>query len=114
MTKLKKSIDFDHDLKILPFLSGSNRRTSNQYRLYAFIVHSGRTCQNGHYYSYVRGSNDKWIIYDDDKVSEVDNIDTFQSNLDQAYIMFYERADLRSTDKNILKTISNLNKTLDC
>lgn len=40
------------------------------YRLYAVLVHSGFSCNSGHYYCYVKAPNSAWYEMNDSRVSE--------------------------------------------
>jgi len=44
-----------------------------QYELFAVVTHKGRMADAGHYVSWVKESEDKWIKYDDDTVSYCNN-----------------------------------------
>ena len=39
------------------------------YKLYGVLVHSGYSCNSGHYYCYVKGSNSMWYEMNDNRVS---------------------------------------------
>jgi ubiquitin C-terminal hydrolase len=41
------------------------------YRLVGVLVHQGSSVNMGHYYSYVRGSNNTWYEMDDQTVRQV-------------------------------------------
>ena len=56
------------------------------YRLNAVLVHSGATCNSGHYYSYVRNSNNCWFRMDDERVTSAGLQHVLNQN---AYILFY-------------------------
>ena len=38
------------------------------YKLYAVLVHSGFSCHSGHYYCFVRNSNNFWYCMNDSVV----------------------------------------------
>lgn len=59
------------------------------YKLNAVLVHSGMTCNSGHYYAYVRNSNRCWFRMDDDRVSSSGLHQVLTQN---AYILFYIRS----------------------
>ncbi|XP_005059750.1 PREDICTED: ubiquitin carboxyl-terminal hydrolase 42-like [Ficedula albicollis] len=58
------------------------------YSLYAVLVHSGLTCQGGHYFCYTKASNGLWYQMDDESV-ELRCLDTALKQ--QAYLLFYAR-----------------------
>ena len=39
------------------------------YKLYAVLVHSGFSCNSGHYYCYVKAANGIWYEMNDSRVS---------------------------------------------
>jgi len=43
------------------------------YELFAVLSHKGRSADYGHYISWVKEAEDKWLKYDDDYVSYVNN-----------------------------------------
>jgi len=43
------------------------------YELFAVLTHKGRMADSGHYVAWIKESEDKWIKYDDDVVSECNN-----------------------------------------
>lgn len=80
--------------------TGKRRRNSNdsfsspssciapEYELYGVIVHAGHTIASGHYYAFVRNSNDVWYEMDDSQTRSV-SINTVLKQ--QAYMLFYRR-----------------------
>mmetsp|Transcript_19613 Transcript_19613/g.32371 ORF Transcript_19613/g.32371 Transcript_19613/m.32371 type:complete len:2656 (+) Transcript_19613:93-8060(+) len=76
-----------------------------QYELMGVIVHSGRTLQSGHYYSYIRERppNDKWYCFNDSMISAFDvnklEEETFGSadndswKCSTAYVLFYDKVE---------------------
>ncbi|KAK2512896.1 hypothetical protein Q9966_016291 [Columba livia] len=58
------------------------------YSLYAVLVHEGHSCQQGHYYCFVKASDGRWYKMDDESVVLCD----IQTVLGQrAYLLFYVR-----------------------
>jgi len=43
------------------------------YELFAVLTHKGRMADSGHYVAWVKEDEDKWLKYDDDQVSIVNN-----------------------------------------
>lgn len=71
-----------------PLSSAEKALRGLNYKLYGVLVHLGHTSHSGHYYSYVRGSNDNWYKADDQRVSVVASRDALAQN---AYILFYTK-----------------------
>jgi hypothetical protein len=85
--KINKHIAYGETLDLSPYMS-TETRIDAKYRLCGVLVHSGNSCHSGHYYSYVKNSNDIWYRMDDSRVSQV----PLKQALDQhAYILFYVR-----------------------
>lgn len=62
--KINKSILFNDELDLGPFLSS---RSKCMYKLYGLIVHYGNNMLTGHYTAFIL-HNDEWYLFDDDKV----------------------------------------------
>ena len=60
------------------------------YELFAMISHKGPSAHCGHYVSFVR-KDDKWALFNDEKVAHVKNISESSS---AAYLYFYRRIHL--------------------
>ena len=58
------------------------------YVLYAVLVHSGWSCERGHYFAYVRAGNGQWYKMDDAKVAACDESAALSQS---AYVLFYSR-----------------------
>ncbi|XP_073447119.1 ubiquitin carboxyl-terminal hydrolase 42 isoform X1 [Aquarana catesbeiana] len=86
--KLSKEIKYPEYLDIRPYTSHPNGEALI-YKLYAVLVHSGFSCHTGHYYSYIKASNDQWYLMNDSIVSSAD-IRTVLNQ--QAYLLFYIRS----------------------
>lgn len=65
----------------------SKKRSKLAYDIHALIVHEGRFSFKGHYFTYVKGFDNKWYKCDDHKVTRVDDIDEIMSSA--PYILFY-------------------------
>ncbi|XP_052735657.1 ubiquitin carboxyl-terminal hydrolase 23 isoform X2 [Vigna angularis] len=59
-----------------------------KYSLYGVLVHTGSSTHSGHYYCYVRTSNNMWYTLDDNRVSHVSEREVLNQ---QAYMLFYVR-----------------------
>ncbi|GBM79562.1 Ubiquitin carboxyl-terminal hydrolase 42 [Araneus ventricosus] len=64
--KITKQISYPDRLNLRPFMSDP-KGDPVWYRLNAVLVHSGPTCNSGHYYCYVKNSNGIWYIMDDQR-----------------------------------------------
>ncbi|KAK7282336.1 hypothetical protein RIF29_11019 [Crotalaria pallida] len=65
--KIKKKVHFGCALDLKPFVSGSYDGDL-KYSLYGVLVHSGSSTHSGHYYCYVRTSNNMWYTLDDNRL----------------------------------------------
>jgi len=68
------------------------------YKLYAVINHIGDDLHSGHYYSYVRSSDNLWFIVDDLNCRVVPSKEVF--NHPNALILFYAKECYMSTNNN--------------
>lgn len=65
-----------------------NKSEKYKYRLYGVLVHEGSTISWGHYYCYIKNSNELWYCMNDSHVSQT----TLKNVLNQTpYLLFYER-----------------------
>ena len=56
------------------------------------IIHHGYSARRGHYYSLIRyGNTNKWIKFDDEKITLIDQVDKLHILAQKAYILFYEK-----------------------
>ena len=67
--RLNKEVPFPTSLRIGDFISLANRSTPAPYELAGVVVHAGRSCDSGHYYSFVR-SGSRWYKCNADVVTE--------------------------------------------
>lgn len=89
--RLSKDVTFPLQLDIDKCMSKANRSTPPPYQLVGVLVHAGRSCDSGHYYSFVR-SGDRWYKCNDATVTEVD-VDVVLKQ--KAYMLIYEVAGMR-------------------
>lgn len=92
MTRLNKDVKYPLRLEIGKYMSKANRATPPPYELVGVLVHSGRTCDSGHYLSYVK-SGRKWYKANDSVVSEVSE-DVAMNQ--KPYILVYEVAGMKA------------------
>jgi len=50
----------------------SYQNNTAKYELIAVLTHKGRSADSGHYVSWVKQTDGKWLLFDDDKVREAD------------------------------------------
>jgi ubiquitin carboxyl-terminal hydrolase 5/13 len=60
------------------------------YRLKAFISHKGPSVHSGHYVATVRQEDDKWVLFNDEKVALAEG-KANQRMKSLAYLYIYER-----------------------
>lgn len=103
--KVSKEVHFPEDLNIRPFMS-CTKLDPMIYKLYGVLVHSGYSCNSGHYYCYVKASNGLWYEMNDSRVTQV-SLKTVLSA--QAYLLFYVKAKKRLNKQptNPLSTMAN-------
>ena len=61
---------------------------SSAYELCGFISHRGPSASCGHYVAYILVKEHGWVLFNDDKVVLVPEIDT---HVVQAYMLLYRR-----------------------
>ncbi|XP_059690545.1 ubiquitin carboxyl-terminal hydrolase 42-like [Gavia stellata] len=90
--KISKIVEYPEYLDLRPYTS----QTAGEpllYALYAVLVHSGGSCNAGHYFCYIKASNGLWYEMNDTSVDGC-GIDTVLRQ--QAYLLFYvRRSDLK-------------------
>lgn len=73
------------------------------YKLASVLVHHGQTSNSGHYFCYVRNSNNSWYVMDDSHVSQVSLDEVLKQ---KAYVLFY----VRTPDANSQQHFQGHNK----
>jgi len=92
VVRLNKKVDFPLRLEIGDFMSRANRSKPPPYELVSVLVHQGRSCDSGHYLSYVK-SDGEWYRANDEQVEKVPvNVVLAQ----RAYILVYEVEGMRN------------------
>ena len=61
------------------------------YNLYAVCIYRAYAHNTGHYYSYVKKSNNKWYKFNDDR--EIHEISLKEIYEDHVYLLFYEQVE---------------------
>ncbi|KAM9537685.1 ubiquitin carboxyl-terminal hydrolase 36-like [Guaruba guarouba] len=104
--KITKAVAYPEFLNIRPYMS-ENKGDPVMYGLYAVLVHSGHSCNSGHYYCYVKASNGQWYQMNDSVVCR-SNIKTVLNQ--EAYLLFYVRLSgpEKSTRGPIARALSKL------
>ncbi|NXY05719.1 UBP42 hydrolase, partial [Pteruthius melanotis] len=85
--KISQVVEYPEYLDLRPYMSDTAGEAV-LYSLYAVVVHSGRTCLQGHFYCYTKASNGQWYEMNDVTVDSC-GIHTVLGQ--QAYMLFYAR-----------------------
>mmetsp|Transcript_19464 Transcript_19464/g.44328 ORF Transcript_19464/g.44328 Transcript_19464/m.44328 type:complete len:491 (+) Transcript_19464:145-1617(+) len=93
--RLSKSIKFPLKLDISEYMSLANRSQPPSYELVSVLVHQGRSCNYGHYLSYVKYCGE-WYRCNDAKTEKVNEFVVLAQN---AYILIYEVEGIRKHKK---------------
>lgn len=83
--KAEKAVHYPERLDVQQYLS---QRDSGPlvYELYAVLVHSGWSCNSGHYFCYVRAADGQWFKMNDHKVTTCAAASVLRQ---RAYLLFY-------------------------
>jgi ubiquitin carboxyl-terminal hydrolase 36/42 len=84
--KIGHPVRYDECLSLAHVVSKGQYGPS--YSLYGVISHAGSGPNSGHYYAYIKASNDQWYEMNDDLVTRHPSPPT---NMKNAYILFYMR-----------------------
>uniref|UniRef100_A0A8C5HP21 Ubiquitin carboxyl-terminal hydrolase 42-like n=1 Tax=Gouania willdenowi TaxID=441366 RepID=A0A8C5HP21_GOUWI len=85
--KISKHVKYSEYLDLRPFMSQTEGKP-RIYSLYAVLVHSGHSDRYGHYFFYVKASDNQWYRMNDTKVSKSDISAVLKH---QAYVLFYNK-----------------------
>lgn len=85
--KIHKDLSYPSKLNLAPYMS-SKPASGLWYELYAVLVHSGFSCNSGHYYAYAKAPNGQWYCFNDSSVYQVSVNQVLNQ---QAYLLFYSR-----------------------
>jgi ubiquitin C-terminal hydrolase len=88
LSKNNSIVDFPlENLNLEKYIIGYEKPKSI-YNLYGICAHSG-SVHGGHYTSYCKHINGNWYHYNDEKIYQINNINTIVNN--RAYILFYKK-----------------------
>ena len=104
IVKTSTRVNYPIELDMTPYLYEHAGEEDCRYRLYATVRHSGGL-EGGHYYTYGRNHiNDKWFIFDDGDVYNVEEAEVLSAN---GYILFYERIyDTEDVIEDVVKDVT--------
>ena len=106
LRRLHKHVQIPLRLDIGDYMSKVNKATPPSYELVGVLVHQGRSCNSGHYLSYVKSGED-WFKTNDSVVTKVDVSAVLKQ---QAYIVLYEVAGMRA--KHQVSKMLNARRTV--
>lgn len=84
-TKINKFVKFEESMDIKRVIT-ANETVNTKYNLYAAIVHTGQTINDGHYMAYVKSSNGIWYCMDNENVQVVSVKRLLE---EKPYMLFY-------------------------
>lgn len=98
-------------LDLAPFMSENSRPQCTTYNLIACICHHGSALLTGHYTTYALNCyDDQWYEFDDLYVT---NVESYQVENSEAYILFYQKSTLDdTTNRQRVKASKLLKKSL--
>lgn len=76
-------VSYDEQLTLAPYMS--EKQYGPTYSLYGVICHAGGGPHSGHYFAYVKGSNDRWYEMNDESVTSAPS----PTRMKNSYILFY-------------------------
>lgn len=96
LMKINKFVKFSEKLELKQFTRDPKKPLT--YELFAVAVHQGSQMWSGHYYSYVKNSNNLWYVMNDETV-RLANLERVLK--EHAYLLFYVRKDSEPTLDNV-------------
>ncbi|KAG5194808.1 hypothetical protein JEQ12_013084 [Ovis aries] len=87
--KRAQEVRYPQCLDVQPYTS-ERKAGPLGYVLYAVLVHSGWSCERGHYLCYIRAGSGQWYKMDDAKVTACDETAALSQS---AYVLLYARED---------------------
>uniref|UniRef100_A0A8C5G937 Ubiquitin carboxyl-terminal hydrolase n=1 Tax=Gouania willdenowi TaxID=441366 RepID=A0A8C5G937_GOUWI len=94
--KISKHVKYSEYLDLRPFMSKTQGKP-RIYSLYAVLVHSGHKDHYGHYFCYVKASDNQWYRMNDNLVSKSDISAVLKH---QAYVLFYSKQEAPLTSSS--------------
>lgn len=103
--KLAYRVVFPFELRLFNTIDDAPN-ADRLYKLWAIVVHIGQGLHHGHYVAIIK-SGDKWLLFDDDTVSNVDEGDISKyfgdtPGMGSGYVLFYQACDLEI--ENVMPT----------
>ena len=105
--KISKRVEYPKELNMKPFTSNKDREEDYMYDLYGVLVHAGNYASSGHYFCFVKASNEAWYEMNDSSVSQ---IGVQRALSQQAYILFYQKRVVRVEKKIQPKVLRSSSK----
>ena len=104
--KDSRTVRFGEVLKLDEFLIYSEDLV---YELYAVLIHIGFGCRSGHYYSFIKASNDLWYEANDSFISQTSISKVLNNN--GAYIFMYKKSTPRPkiVENSVMDNRNSLN-----
>ncbi|XP_046997528.1 ubiquitin carboxyl-terminal hydrolase 35 [Schistocerca americana] len=89
-TKLLHKMHYNERLFVPVVAAGQQQKHCETYNLYAAVVHSGRSVDSGHYYTFSRDQSGSWFVFNDESIypSSLDELTNLKA-ADTPYILFY-------------------------
>ncbi|KAI8981555.1 hypothetical protein BDB01DRAFT_172522 [Pilobolus umbonatus] len=81
-----RKISFNDTLDIKQYVTATEQNIESKYNLYAAIIYTGNTINDGHYIVYVKGSNGAWYCMYNETVQQVSLKRLLNEN---PYMLFY-------------------------
>jgi ubiquitin carboxyl-terminal hydrolase 36/42 len=81
--KISHLLEYDDELSLRPFMSAGSFGPT--YSLYGVICHAGGGPNSGHYYSFVKSREGRWLEMNDEYVT----VSSVPVNKKNAYMLFY-------------------------
>ena len=76
------------------------------------LVHEGSSVNSGHYYSYVKASNNDWYIFNDHSVKKAEKNKIL---IQKPYLLFYEKIIEKNNKKIFFETSKkNVDQIINC
>ena len=99
--KVKKFIEYPSEINLNKYqIKNLNKNEPFSYRLCSVLIHKGNSIYSGHYYCYIRVSDNNWYCFNDQTVYKVDESVVLNQN---PYLLFYEKI----MDLNKIKNINS-------